>query len=108
VTLGCDFWYLHGMKDEMAKPLGLAQRGGSYQLRIVIPKDLRGHYGDRTDFRISLGKLDKALAYPLAHRPRAEKESEFAQWVLELTPTRLPRSHRSYPRPLRPRSKRSC
>jgi len=32
------------MKDEMAKPLGLTQRGGSYQLRIVISKDLRGHY----------------------------------------------------------------
>ena len=47
-------------------PLGLTQCGGSYQLRIVIPKDVRALYGDRTDFRISLGKLDKALAYPLA------------------------------------------
>lgn len=73
----------------MARPLGLTQRGGSYQLRIVIPKDLRGHYEGRSDFRVSLGKLDKALAYPLAHRLRAEKESEFAQKRLELNPHKV-------------------
>lgn len=70
----------------MARPLGLTQRGGSYQLRIVIPKDLRDVYEGRSDIRISLGKLDRALAYPLAHRLRAERESEFAQRRLELNP----------------------
>lgn len=55
----------------------------------MIPKDLRDGYEGRTDFRISLGKLDRALAYPLAHRLRAEKESEFAQKRLELNPQQV-------------------
>lgn len=73
----------------MAKPLGLTKRGGSYQLRIVIPKDLRHCYGARTDFRISLGN-DKALAQPLAHRIRAEREEEFARKRAALNPQRVP------------------
>ncbi|MGH6648207.1 tyrosine-type recombinase/integrase [Aquabacterium sp.] len=72
----------------MAKPLGLTKRGGSYQLRIVIPKDLRHCYGARTDFRISLSS-DKALAQPLAHRLRAEREDEFARKRAALNPQRV-------------------
>ena len=77
------------MKDEMAKPLGLTQRGGSFQLRIVIPKDLQQCYDGRTDFRVSLGKLDRGLAHPLAHRIRAEKEEEFARKRRELNPQQV-------------------
>lgn len=84
--MGVTFWYLQHMKDEMAKPLGLTPRGGSLQLRIIIPKDLRHLYDGRADFRVSLGKLDKAIAQPLAHRIRAEKEEEFARKRRELNP----------------------
>lgn len=73
----------------MAKPLGLTQRGGSFQLRIVIPKDIRQCYDGRADIRVSLGKMDRALVQPLAHRIRAEKEAEFAQKRLELKPHRV-------------------
>jgi integrase len=72
------------MENKVAKPLGLTSRGGSLQLRIIIPQDLREAYGGRKDFRISLGKLDRALGWPLAHRIRAEKEAEFAEKRKEL------------------------
>lgn len=55
----------------MARPLGLTQRGGSYQLHIVISKDIRQCYGGRVDIRVSLGKMDRALVQPLVHRIRA-------------------------------------
>lgn len=61
----------------MAKPLGLTTRGNSHQLRIVIPKDLREAYGGRSDFRISLGQMDRREAQARAHALRAEKEAEF-------------------------------
>lgn len=73
----------------MAKPLGLTQRGGSFQLRIVVPKDIRQCYDGRADIRVSLGKMDRALVQPLAHRIRAEKEAEFAQKRLELNPHKV-------------------
>lgn len=92
----------------MARPLGLTLRGGSYQLRIVIPKDLRDVYEGRSDIRISLGKLDRALAYPLAHRLRAEKEAEFAQRRLELNPHKVTEVTPNYRRPLHPRSMPWC
>ncbi len=72
------------MENKVAKPLGLTSRGGSLQLRIIIPQDLREAYGGRKDFRISLGKLERAIGWPLAHRIRAEKEAEFAQRRKEL------------------------
>lgn len=79
------------MKDKVAKPLGLTSRDGSLQLRVIVPQDLRDAYGGRRDFRISLGKLDRALGWPLAHRIRAEKEAEFAEKRRELNAQQIER-----------------
>jgi integrase len=65
------------MDAPMAKPLGLTQRGGAWQLRIVVPADLQAHYG-RKDFRISLGRGERAQVQARAHQLRAEREAEFA------------------------------
>jgi len=45
----------------MAKHPGISPRGGSKQVRIVAPLDLRDAYG-RADFRISLRAMDAATA----------------------------------------------
>lgn len=68
----------------MAKPIGLAPRGQSKQVRICIPKDLWDVYGGRKDFRISLGNLAGPEAKVEAHRLRALKDAEFAQKRREL------------------------
>ena len=84
--MGVTFWYLQGMTAKIAKPLGLSLRGGAYQLRTVIPNDLQALYGGRTDFRISLGVVDKPTAQLGVHRLRAEKEAEFASKRRSLNP----------------------
>jgi hypothetical protein len=71
-------FYFLNMKNEMAKPLGLAPRGGSYQLRITVPQELRHLYGGSKDIRVTLGRLNWAQAKVASTRVRAEKELEFA------------------------------
>ncbi len=68
------------MKNKMAKPLGVtpASRGRAPSIRICIPDDLQEIYGGRSDFRISLGKVDWATAKTRATTIRAGKEAEFA------------------------------
>lgn len=73
----------------MAKPLGLVLRGGAYQLRVIIPKELQALYDGRKDFRISLGVVDKPTAQVMAHRLRAEKEAEFAAKRRTLKPQEI-------------------
>ena len=50
--------------DTMAKPLGVFRRkaGGIFQLRVMVPLELRPQYGGKTKIIESLGTADPKAA----------------------------------------------
>lgn len=61
----------------MAKVEGLNARGSRWYVRIVIPEDLRGLYGNKRDTNPALGTADRRQATLLATIKRAEWLAEF-------------------------------
>jgi len=64
-------------KDSMAKLPGLHERGGVFQLRVVIPLDLRPAYSGRTKLVQSLKTKDRREASAEGARLRADLLQEF-------------------------------
>jgi integrase len=78
------------MKDQtMAKPTGLSQRDGVYQLRVMIPKDLQVAYGGRTSFRESLATSSLREANLRAAIRRAQLLQDLEDKRREVFPQRL-------------------
>ena len=73
----------------MAKLTGLFLRGGVYQLRVLIPLDLRPAYNDRTRIDQSLHGTDHRTATPRGTQERVKRFEEFSQKRLALQPQRL-------------------
>ena len=72
--------------DTMAKLPGLHERGGVFQLRVVIPLDLRTSFGGRTKVIHSLKTADRREASIAGARRRAELLQEFKDRRRELNP----------------------
>jgi len=72
----------------MAKLTGLFLRGGVYQLRVLIPLDLRPAYNDRTRIDQSLHGTDHRTAALRGTQERAKRFEEFSQKRLALQPQR--------------------
>ena len=63
--------------DTMAKLPGLHERGGVYQLRVVIPLDLRPAFGGRAKVIHSLKTTDRREAALAGSKRRAELLQDF-------------------------------
>lgn len=72
----------------MAQVTGLHLRNNVYQLRVVVPKDLREHYG-KSSVRQSLGTSSRTEAAYKATMARAEWAAKFDQQRKELNPQAL-------------------
>ncbi len=72
--------------DTMAKLPGLHERGGVYQLRVVIPLDLRMAFGGRTKVVQSLKTADHREASIEGARRRAELLQDFKDHRRALNP----------------------
>lgn len=72
-------------KEDMAQVTGLHQRNGVYQLRVMVPKDLRDHYG-KSSVRTSLGTSSRTEATYKATLARADWLAQFEQKRRELHP----------------------
>lgn len=70
----------------MAKLPGLHERGGVYQLRVVIPLDLRPAFGGRTKVTHSLKTSDRREAALAGSKRRAELLQEFQERRRALNP----------------------
>jgi integrase len=75
--------------DDMAKQLGLHQRGGVWQLRVIIPLDVQGAYAGRSKVIRSLQTGDYAEAKSKAKLLHAEWDAAFEQKRRELNPQRI-------------------
>lgn len=73
----------------MAKLPGLFQRAGVYQLRVMVPLDLKAAYGGRARLNTSLGTADHRAATLKATKLRAEVLQEFADKRRGLAPQGL-------------------
>lgn len=69
----------------MAQVTGLHQRNGVYQLRVMVPLDLRDHYG-KSSVRTSLGTSSRTEATYKATLARADWLAQFEQKRRELHP----------------------
>ena len=76
-------------KDDMAKQIGLHQRGGVWQLRVIIPQDLRGAYEGRDKVIKSLKTGDYNEAKSRAKAMHADWDAAFEQKRRELNPQRI-------------------
>jgi integrase len=72
--------------DTMAKLPGLHTRGGVYQLRVVIPLDLRPSFGGQTKITHSLKTTDRREASLVGSKRRAELLQEFQDRRRALNP----------------------
>ena len=72
--------------DNMAKLPGLRERSGVFQLRVVIPLDLRGHYGGHTKLIESLGTKDRRDAARMGAELRGKRLQKFADVRRALNP----------------------
>lgn len=75
-------------KEDMAQVTGLHQRNGVYQLRVMVPHDLRDHYG-KSSVRTSLGTSSRTEATYKATLARADWLAQFEQKRRELRPQML-------------------
>jgi hypothetical protein len=73
-------------KDSMAKLPGLHERGGVFQLRVVIPLDLRPAYDGRTKVVQSLKTKDRREASIEGAKLRADLLQEFKDKRRALNP----------------------
>ncbi len=73
----------------MAKLPGLYEREGVFQLRVMVPADLRAHYGGRTKLVESLGTTDRATANRTGTARRALRLAEFDDMRELATPKRV-------------------
>ena len=73
----------------MAKLPGLHERGGVYQLRVVIPLDLRPAFGGRTKVTCSLKTSDRREAALAGSKRRADLLQEFQERRRALNPQRV-------------------
>ena len=76
-------------KNDMAKLPGLFQRGGIYQLRVVVPTALRAAYGNRSKLVQSLQTSDYKEASLLATQERAKLLEVFQHKQRILSPQKL-------------------
>lgn len=76
-------------KTDVAKLPGLFQRGGVYQLRVVVPLDLRAIYNGRTKLVTSLDTSDHREASLKGAQARANQLGEFDQQRIASQPQRL-------------------
>lgn len=76
-------------KIDMAKLPGLSLRGSVYQLRVVIPLDLRPAYNRRTQLVQPLGTGEHREATLKGTQARAARLEEFDRRRLQLRPQRL-------------------
>jgi len=76
-------------KTDMAKLPGLFQRGSVYQLRVVVPLDLRAAYGGKSKLVQSLDTLKRPEAVLRATHERARLLEEFEHQRRILQPQRL-------------------
>ena len=75
--------------DTMAKFPGLSLRAGTYQLRVVIPKDLQAAYGGHDSIRESLKTSNQREAHLKAASRRGELLQQFKGKRRELHPQPL-------------------
>lgn len=75
--------------SNMAKLPGLYQRDGVYQLRVVVPPDLRHKYGGRTTLRESLHTRHLQEARTKGTAARALRLVEFDEHRKQAAPQRL-------------------
>lgn len=64
-------------RKTVAKPLGLFQRNGVYQLRVMIPTELQAAFEGRTKIIQSLGTRDRNEARRLVDQKRIEFTEKF-------------------------------
>ncbi len=76
-------------KTDMAKLPGLFQRGGVFQLRVVVPLDLRPSYNGKTKLVQSLLTANHREASLRATQERAKLLEEFGRRRTALVPQRL-------------------
>jgi integrase len=76
-------------KTDMAKLPGLFQRGSVYQLRVVVPLDLKEAYGNKSKLVQSLETSDYRQAVLLATQERAKLLEEFQHKRSLLKPQKL-------------------
>lgn len=76
-------------KTDMAKLPGLFLRTGIYQLRVVVPLDLKSAYGNKTKLVQSLETSDHKEASLLATQERARLLEEFKDKRRLLAPQKL-------------------
>ncbi|MDO8769457.1 MAG: hypothetical protein Q7K57_12285 [Burkholderiaceae bacterium] len=76
-------------KTDMAKLPGLFLRTGIYQLRVVVPLDLKSAYGNKTKLVQSLETRDPREAALLATQERARLLEEFKDKRRLLAPQKL-------------------
>jgi integrase len=76
-------------KTDVAKLPGLFQRAGVYQLRVVVPLDLKAVYGNKSKLVQSLETSDRKEASLLATQERAKLLEEFKEKRRLLAPQKL-------------------
>lgn len=73
----------------MAKLPGLYERGGVFQLRVVVPLDLRAYFGGRSKLVETLGTSDRVEANRVGTARRALRLAEFDEKRRQASPQRL-------------------